>query len=243
MKYIKISWRKEASTGYNMALGHNPSIATSGLILCIDSYNARCYTGSGSTAIDVSGNNNSMTIGGSPTYSATQGWTFTNGSTANYMIKNPITMPTTTCSYEIWCKTTVGGTGIISYASSAADNDFLLFDPSNLSLYTAAAAISSGISITDGNWKQVVRTSNRTTGAEVLYVNGVSQFSTTLAAGTLITSGGALVFAQEQDSIGGSFDPNQAFGGNIALFRMYNIVLSADQVMQNFNASRGRFGI
>lgn len=226
-----------------MSIGYNPSITSSGLILCIDSYNVRCYNGSGSTAVDVSGNNNNMTIGGSPTYSATQGWTFTNGSISNFIIRNPITMPTTACSYEIWCKTTVGGTGIISYASSAADNDFLLFDPSNLGLYIGLTAVSSGVSITDGNWKQVVRTSNRTTGEEILYVNGVSQFTTTLSAGTLITSGGSLVLAQEQDSIGGNFDPNQAFGGNIALFRMYNTVLTATQVLQNFNATRGRFGI
>jgi len=225
-----------------MSVGYNPSIATAGLLACIDAFNKRCYNGTGSTAFDLAGDNN-MTIGGSPTFSASQGWTFTNGSTANYMIRNPMTMPTTTCSYEIWCKTTVGGTGIISYASSVADNDFLLFNPSDLSLYTAAAAINSGISITDGAWKQVVRTSNRTTGAEVLYVNGVSQFTTTLAAGTLITSGGSLVFAQEQDSVGGNFDPGQAFGGNIALFRLYNVVLTADQVLQNFNATRGRFEI
>lgn len=226
-----------------MSIGYNPSIVTSGLVLCIDSYNARCYSGSGSTAVDVSGNNNNMTIAGSPTYSSTQGWTFTNGSTAKYMIVNPMSMPTTTLSCEIWCKTTIATTGILSYASTAADNDWLLYDPSNLSLYTAAGAATSGISITDGNWKQVVRTSNRTTGAEVLYINGVAQYSTTLNAGTLVTTGGALVLAQEQDSVGGGFDANQAFGGNIALFRLYNSILTADQVVQNFNASRGRFGI
>lgn len=226
-----------------MSISYNSTITTTGLLLCIDSYNPRSFNGSGSTAIDVSGNDNNMTIGGSPTFSASQGWTFTNGSTSTYMIKNPISMPTTTCSYEIWCKTTIGGTAIISYASSAADNDFLLFDPSSLGLYVGLTAVSSGVSITDGNWKQVVRTSNRTTGAETLYINGVSQFSTTLSAGTSITTGGSLVLAQEQDSIGGSFDPNQAFGGNISIFRLYNTVLTADQVLQNFNASRTRFGI
>ena len=224
-----------------MSIGYNPAPYTVGLLMCIDSNNARCYSGSGSTAVDVSGNNN-MTIAGT-TYSATQGWAFTNGSTANYMIRNPITMPTTLLTWEIWCKTTIGGTAVVSYASTAADNDFLIFDPSNLSLYTAAGAVSSGISITDGNWKQVVRTSNRTTGAEVLYINGVAQYSTTLTAGTLVTSGGSLVFAQEQDSVGGSFDPGQAFGGSISLFRMYNVILTADQVLQNFNAIRGRYGI
>ena len=227
-----------------MALGHNASIAaSSSLVLCIDCANPRCYSGSGSNAFDVSGTNNTLTIGGSPTFSATQGWTFTNGSTSNYMIRNPITMPTATLTLEVWCKTTVGGTAIVSYGSTAADNDWLLFDPSSLSLYTATAAVASGVSITDGNWKQVVRTSNRVTGEEVLYINGSSSYSTTLAAGTMVTSGGSLVLAQEQDSVGGGFDPNQAFGGNIAIVRLYNIILSASQVSQNFQASRGRFGI
>ena len=227
-----------------MSIGYNSSIATpSALVLCIDCANPRSYSGSGSNVFDVSGTNNTMTIGGTPAFSAIQGWTFTNGSTSNYMIRNPITMPTTTLTLEVWCKTTIAGTGIVSYASSAADNDWLLFDPSNLGLYTAAGAIASGISITDGNWKQVVRTSNRTTGAEVLYINGSSSYSTTLNAGTLVTSGGALVLAQEQDSVGGSFDPGQAFGGNIAIVRLYNTILTADQVNQNFQAARGRFGV
>jgi len=99
------------------------------------------------------------------------------------------------------------------------------------------------VSITDGNWKQVVRTSNRSTGAEVLYVNGVSQFTTTLSAGTLVTTGGSLVLAQEQDSIGGSFDPNQAFGGNITIVKVYNRALTATEVLQNYNATKSRFGL
>jgi hypothetical protein len=227
-----------------MSIGYNSTIATpSALVLCIDCANPRSYNGSGSSVFDVSGTNNTLTIGGTPAFSATQGWTFTNGSTSNYMIRNPITMPTTNLTLEVWCKTTIGGTAIVSYASTAADNDWLLFDPSNLSLYVALTAVATGVSITDGNWKQVIRTSNRSTGEEILYINGSIVYSTTLAAGTLVTSGGSLVLAQEQDSIGGTFDPGQAFGGNIALVRLYNTVLTAAQVAQNFNATRGRFGV
>jgi hypothetical protein len=225
-----------------MSINYNPSISTAGLILCIDSYNARCYTGSGSTVVDVSGNNNNLTVAGT-TYSATQGWNFAGGSTSNYMIRNPISMPTTTISVEVWCKTTGSTSGIVSYASSAADNDFLIYDPSNVSLYTAAGAVSTGVNIADGNWKQLVRTRNATTGAEVLYVNGASAYTGTLTAGTLVTTGGSFVLAQEQDSVGGGFDPGQSFSGNIAIVRLYNSVLTAAQVLQNFDATRGRFGI
>ena len=226
-----------------MTINYNPSVVTSNLSLCIDCANPRSYNGSGSSVFDVSGTNNTLTIGGTPTFSATQGWTFTNGSTSNYMIRNPIIMPTTTLTLEIWCKTTIGGTGIVSYASTAADNDWLIFDPSNLSLYVGVTAVATGVSITDGNWKQVIRTSNRSTGEEILYINGSIVYSSTLAAGTLVTTGGSFVLAQEQDDIGGAFDPNQAFGGNIALVRLYNTVLTAAQVTQNFNATRGRFNV
>jgi C-type mannose receptor len=159
------------------------------------------------------------------------------------MIRNPMTISINTITLEVWCKTTIGGTSIVSYASSGIDNAFLLFDPSSLSLYTPNTSVASGINITDGNWRQLIRTSNRTTGAEILYVNGVSAFSTTLDAGALLTSGGSLVIAQEQDTVGGGFDPAQAFGGNISIVRLYNRILSAAEVKSNFESARGRHGI
>lgn len=192
---------------------------------------------------DISGNTNNMTVGGYPAYSTTNGFTFPGSEVTKYAILNPFnSMPTTTITIEQWVKTSAGG-GIISYASTTSDNDFLMYDVTNIGLYIALTSVASGVSIATNTWKQLVRTSNRTTGAENLYVNGVLQYSTTLAAGTLITNGGSLVLAQEQDSVGGGFDPNQALAGNIPIFRIYNRVLSADEVAQNFNAIRGRFGV
>lgn len=226
-----------------MAIAYNTSSATDGLVFYLDATNIKSYPGSGTTWSDISGNGNNFTIFGSPTYSSTNGWTLDNGATSKYMIKNPIAMPTSALSYEVWCRTTVGSTAILSYASSAADNDFLLFAPENLSLYVGVTAVGSGINITDGNWRQIVRTSNRVSGDERLYINGSLSYNTTLGAGTLVTTNGSFVIGQEQDSVGGTFDPNQAFGGNIAIVKLYRKVLTATEVAQNFEASRGRFGI
>ena len=192
---------------------------------------------------DISGNTNNMTVAGYPAYATANGFTFPGSEITKYAILNPFnSMPTTTITMEQWVKTSAGG-GIISYASTTSDNDFLMYDVTNIGLYIASTAVNSGVSIATNIWTQLVRTSNRTTGAENLYVNGVLQYSTTLSAGTLITNGGSLVLAQEQDSVGGSFDPAQALAGNIPIFRIYNKVLSADEVAQNFNAIRGRFGV
>jgi hypothetical protein len=36
---------------------------------------------------------------------------------------------------------------------------------------------------------------------------------------------------------------NQFFTGSIASYRMYNRALSAQEVLQNYNATKGRFGL
>jgi len=220
------------------------TVITNGLIMYVDAGNSSSYSGTGTTWTDLSGQNNNLTIVGAPTYNVSTGFTFPGADITKYVISNPFNnMPTTTLSYEIWLKTATGTSGIISYASTAADNDFLMYGPENIGLYTAGGAVASGVNITDNNWKQVVRTSNRTSGAENLYVNGILQFNTTLAPGTLVTNGGSFVLAQEQDLVGGGFDPNQAFTGNMIIVRLYNKVLSDAEVMTNFTAQRGRFSI
>jgi hypothetical protein len=62
----------------------------------------------------------------------------------------------------------------------------------------------------------------------------------------LFNTNGSLVLGHDQDALGptgGGLDPNQALGGSIQTFKMYNRVLTADEVNQNFNMQRGRFGL
>lgn len=234
----------EISQNYNALKSRftTPTVVTEGLILRLDAGNNLSYPGSGTTWTDLSGFNNHMTIVGSPTYSSTEGFTF-DGTVSKYIIRNPITMPTTTLSAEIWVKTTDSGSGIISYSTTEADNAWLLFSPNNLQLYVSSGVNTTGVNIATGTWKQVVRTSNRSTGEEIIYVNGVVAYTGTLSAGITLASGGSLVLAQEQDSVGGGFSAAQAFDGNIASFNLYNRILTAAEVAQNFNALRGRFGV
>jgi len=37
--------------------------------------------------------------------------------------------------------------------------------------------------------------------------------------------------------------PTEYWGGNMADFQLYNRALSASEVLQNYNAQRGRFGL
>lgn len=226
-----------------MGIGYNPKIATNGLILCLDPGNTKSYPGSGNTWSDLSGNGNNLTMQGTLSFSS---GAFTSTATiSNYWGINPFNHPTTAVTVEMWALANSGSSsdGFWSYASTASDNNNLLYDQTNLGIYGPTGFVATNISIADGVWRQLVRTSNRTSGAEILYINGQSVFSTTVLSGTNFTAGGSLILGQEQDSVGGSLDPNQALEGKYAIFRMYNRVLSAAEVSQNFQALRGRFGI
>ena len=175
----------------------------------------------------------------------------TNGAqNTEYCICNPFPFPTTELTVEIWHRMVNQSNtqGIMSYAVSGDDNEGLIFWNGNSgngpwSFYGPTGAVSTGINTTNGAWVQLVRTDVRSSGAVKGYVNGTQEYSGTLAAGTNFTSGGALVIAQESDSVGGGFNSGQCFRGNIGLIRIYSKALSGDEVSQNFEAQRQRYGI
>ena len=109
-----------------------------------------------------------------------------------------------------------------------ADNLYLGF-PAN-DFYSNVSGIS------DGAWHHLVRTSNRTSGAEKIYLDGQLVYNQTVQAGSLITTNGHYFIGQEQDSPGGGLDAGQAFDGFLPIVRLYNRVLTADEVSSNFSA-------
>ena len=225
-------------------LAHSPKIVMDGLVLCLDAGNGRSYPGSGTTWSDLSGNGNHFQLQGSPSFDSIEGFTFVNGTTSTYAISSSFSIPQTELTIEVWYKTSSSsGTGIVSHATSNNDNQMLLFNPSSVSLYGPVGAKDSGVDTADGVWHQVTRTSLRSSGLEELYLDGTKVYSSTLAAGTNFTTDGTFVIAQEQDSVGGGFSASQAFGGQIANIKLYNRALSQDEIKQNFNALRGRFGL
>ena len=245
-----------------MGFFRGPNIVTDSLLSAYDfgspwSYPSQSSPGGTDPVFkDVVGGND-MTVKGSPTFNIVgymgMGYmTFsTNGGlTTEYCICNPFPFPTTEVTIEIWHRMVSQGEtqGIMSYAVSGDDNESLMFWNGNSgngpwSFYGPTGAVSTGINTTNGAWVQLVRTDVRSSGAVKGYVNGTQEYSGTLAAGTNFTSGGALVIGQESDSVGGGFSSTQCFRGNIGIIRIYSKALSGDEVSQNFEAQRQRYGI
>ena len=145
-----------------------------------------------------------------------------------------------TCTF--WMKssyTTKDGTPF-SYASTY-DNEFLIFNYQSFTIYRGGVNVGTGISANDGSWHHIAVTWRGSDGQTKLYKDRVQAYSGTLASGTSITSGGSLVIGQEQDSVGGGFAASQAFLGTIDEVRVYNRVLSANEIKANYQGGRFKY--
>ena len=218
---------------------------TSGLLLDLNSKdcNSFSWTSTGNTLSttwnDLSGNNNNFTTAGSPAYDINNGLVFANGQIADYFIKSSFPHPTSTYSDEFLIKTSRETNSFWkSYSVLGTDNESLigyLLNSNDFRIERSPVNYYTGVGFTDGNWHHLVITSDRVSGAEIIYLDGGLAYQSTRGAGALLETSGTYVIGQDQDNLGGGFDANQAFEGFIPVVRMYDKVLSPLEVTQNYN--------
>jgi len=224
---------------FNEAMG---GFVTDGLTLHLDTRNSSTYSGTGSTVYDLSGNNNNFTLMGSMAWDNTNGFTFVYGQTTKYLKKESFSHPTTAFTDEYWVKFNANRSmsTLKSYATSSKYNESLFFTNSKILLFVNDTELNTELNFNNNTeWHHVVNTSNRSTGEEKIYVDGVLAYTGSLRSGTNIVTGGTYIIGQEQDSNGGNFAADQAFDGFMPLVRQYNRVLTASEVLQNYYAITG----
>jgi hypothetical protein len=98
---------------------------------------------------------------------------------------------------------------------------------------------TSGTDIIQGQWFQVAVTKSGTTFKT--YLNGVLKKTDTITSTALAGVSDRLAIGSAYDNNAGSF--NYYAKNNVGCLKMYNTTLTADEISQNFNALRGRYGI
>ena len=129
--------------------------------------------------------------------------------------------------------------GILSYASTATSNDFLIHNSSSLRLYRGSNR-NSGIAINDDSWHIVDASWRSSDGAMAFWIDGSESHTNTLQMGTLITQNGCFAIAGEQDAIDGSYNPAEAHTGDFAEVIVYNTYLNDAQriIVANYLAAK-----
>ena len=230
-----------------MSLLQSPKIVTNGLVLCLDAASRKSYPGSGNVWRDLSGNGNNGTLTNGPTFSSANagslvfdgvddGINIAHNSVID--IRNQITIE---CLFYLNTFTaggpvTDGVTLIIkSYSyymtissSGKIDTYFYGIGISNY--------VSSNSSVNLNQWTHAVVTFNGSTIN--WYINGVIDKSLSQIGTIIPQRNGDLCIGRELFENYG-----RGMSGRISNTKLYNRALSTQEVQQNFNALRGRYGI
>lgn len=219
------------------------TIVQQGLVLNLDAANPYSYAGAGTIWYDVSGNNYNSTLNGSLTFSDNS---ISLGSSTN--ITNYISVPASSLSgltswtIQMWLNINASN-AIESFLTCGEGNNFLWFFEGRSTLAfqnTGSSTISYPTAI--GEW--FLFTATGTGGSISVYKNGLSLGSFANTTTITISSSIGIILGQEMDNnTTGGFDATQAFLGKYGSVSFYNRVLSASEVLQNYNATKGRFGL
>jgi hypothetical protein len=232
-----------------MSVTYGTSVVTADQILCLDAGNSKSYSGSGTTWTDLSVSRQTATLAGSPTY--TSGYFNFNGSTNTAPVPyttlldptGGITIEcwvyptdiTTNTVYTVFRKEGTGAVGRQNFAFAANGTQLKFGTDTTVNGYSEmAATISSGNYV--NQWVQVVAT--YVPGSKVIYRNALSITSSAGITGALQQGNNGFCYYLGSTQAVGEF-----FLGRYSLCRMYNRALSSNEVLQNFNAQRGRYGI
>ena len=225
-----------------MGTAYNPAIVTDGLVLCVDAANKRSYPGTGTTWTDLKGGNNGTLING-PTFDAGNGGSIVfDGTNDRVDCTSPLEINSISeITMIAWVR--YSGIGyypkIISRGHGTA-TDLLRGNSDNaLHFYYAnggQTADSDYFSGTTGSinlssdWVCVAVTSGSVVkfykNSDLVYTSG----SVTTNTGTASTL-----------TLGNAPGGGRNFNGRMGVAMVYNRVLTADEIRQNYEATVGRY--
>lgn len=231
------------NNGYWTSYSSLPNIVTSNLQFYVTAGNSSSYPGSGNNWYDLSPNSYTATLTNGVGYSAANGGTLTFNGSNQYVDTNNF-LNAESFSVCAWFRKTSSGIQMI--ISKETNGGF----PWNYRIWLNGGQIigdirqSSGLSqsinsplssYNNGNWYNVVFTRNDSILR--LYVNGVEVNNVPDTLTGSITNN-QTVWIGLSAYLGGSYD----YIGDISEIMVYNAVLTDAEVLQNFDATKTRFG-
>jgi hypothetical protein len=204
------------------------TIPTNGLIAHLDPAN---YT-SGTTFADVSGNNNDMTLAGSPTHNTTNGGTFSFTTSQSMTTPNSGDMDRETLNYTVIYAAKINNTSSDrERVLQSVNNNWLLgFWDGIFDSYYAQAWVYRP-SARDTNWRVFSATRDHSADQDIFYSNGVSLAS---------NSSGSRGFRGLSVNNGAY---SEASDCEVGILLVYDRVLTATEITQVYDMYKSRYGL
>jgi hypothetical protein len=218
-------------------------IVTDGLVLNLDGGFTPSYPRSGTTWSDVSLSGNNGTLTNGPTFNSDNGGSIVFDGMDDYVNTNAVTLTTSSFSCESFFQWyTVGNnrgvlhslsynypnTGYLIRQADTNDNKIVVWSDNGTETFVLSTA-----TIPINTWKHLVVVQN--TNNCSIYINGVLDSSQSLS--------NPVINITYPYRIGQRGSTGAYLSGRIAVNRIYNRALSATEILQNYNAQKGRFGL
>jgi hypothetical protein len=222
-----------------MAFNYSPKIVTDGLVLYLDAANQYSYVSGSTSWNDISRGGNNGTLINGPTYSTDGGGSILFDGVDDYvqLSATPSSLVTSNVTISSWFNTS-NATQQMIIGNSGGSNRFYIetFNRSETlvahwGIGSQQNSLTSNAIITTNSWVNYSMTydGNITIG----YLNGLTTDSTSIGNQTY-TNNTLRV---------GLWINSLYFKGNIPQVSIYNRALSAQEILQNYNATKTRFGL
>lgn len=232
------------------------NIVTDGLVLNLDASSINSfptYPTTGTTWYDLSGKGNRGTLISGVTYSGVSYGCLSFDGSNDYCsvgnLSNVINFVTVTCFVKRGVSSTWGGS-LFGFGTTAGDTQdvyfwgsqsgkFFGFNTWNTDSWGFTGSTTNG-EIMDGNWHHLTAIFNRNsiTGSTI-YIDGILKNSTQVYGTTLTRT----ISSNFGISLNGWNVGNQLFNGFLSNIQVYNRSLTQDEITQNYNTSKYRFGL
>jgi hypothetical protein len=239
-----------------MSYHNGPRIVTDGLVLYLDAGNSKSYPGTGTVWNDLSGNNNNGTLTNGPTFSSANKGSIVFDGTNDFVVENdPSTLRNQNFTVSIWINPGTQIQPIISiidfdHAGSPLQGWVLQSEDATtnryfyLSYYTGSSfqptggggiGAGKGIQLTTAVWQNITYTKS---GTSMLgYKNGTQTYT-----GTANNANVNYVSSRNM-RIGNCVTISRPYNGNISQVAIYNRSLTTTEILQNYNATKGRYSL
>ena len=229
-----------------MASKGGPDIVENGLTLFLDASNIRSYPGSGTTWSDLSGNGNNFSLINGPTFSAANLGSIVFDGVDDYLqISSLVWDYNNNFTIQFWfTPSSLGGAngyGLFFNGNPGLNtNRVQIAGTSDGSIYLNSVGSSLGDSfvsaaglVSVGNWYNFAAIRN--SGVITVYLNGVS-----------VASGNVNYAVSQQSNLYVGFVRSSGalwyLNGRMSSILINNRSLSVNEVLQNYNATKSRFG-
>jgi len=226
-----------------MSTKYSPQIVTSGLVLALDAANRNSYPRTGTSWYDLSGNANTGTLTNGPTFSNTK-----NGVIVFDGVDDYVSIPNNSnfnngnnITVEAWVLCTDWSTYIHPMIVAKGINvEWILWKSNDTGVvgklgWRGLGTAYTTTSLPNNTWVQCVGSIG--SAGQKVYLNGVLEST---VGNTTFTSGNINVTIATGLVTG---SPSNLLGANVAITRIYNRQLTDNQVLQNYNATKIRFGL